>query len=210
MDSKELAETMEVALSKKCVMNWDLQNNFERSSVLTNLVIVTSPKCSLNNDLYTVKFNNIFLITDLVDNHLSKDTLQIKAYGYTYKDEIISLKVAGSIINYSSLIIVVVMIGLSIFQSMAVGSVWNFVNMIQMLSYLPILDCYIPDNLEIFLTEYITAKSIVIPFNIIPDFPYNPLKYLELFLTDPFNETFGELDFESINFIYNFADELLT
>jgi len=72
------------------------------------------------------------------------------------------------------------------------------------------LDCNVPNIFKLLLTEYLTITKVAIPFNLIPDFPFNPLSQLTRFLTEPLNERFGELNYESISFIFNFSEELLT
>ena len=102
------------------------------------------------------------------------------------------------------------MIGISLFQSVALGSFWIFINMIQMLFYLPTLDCILPYNFEIFISEYMSIKDVSIPFNILPDFLWNPLNIFSGLMTLPFNERLFEKGYESLSFLYNFGNELLT
>jgi hypothetical protein len=77
--------------------------------------------------------------------------------------------------------------------------------MLQILSYLPGLNCYIPFNLEVFLT----IKDVAIPFNMLPDFPFSPLELTEYFMTDPLTEKLSTIGYESISFIFNFSDEIV-
>eukprot|EP00826_Nyctotherus_ovalis_P053387 TRINITY_DN6930_c0_g2_i1.p1 TRINITY_DN6930_c0_g2~~TRINITY_DN6930_c0_g2_i1.p1 ORF type:complete len:134 (+),score=13.30 TRINITY_DN6930_c0_g2_i1:75-476(+) len=97
-----------------------------------------------------------------------------------------------------------------LFQSVAIQSFWSLINMIQVLSYLPLLNLSIPSNLEIFLDEYLSFKGLTFPFDIFPKLSFGPEKFAELFSTEAFGELFGLHGFESFNFLYVFCDELFT
>ena len=79
-----------------------------------------------------------------------------------------------------------------------------------MISYLPLINCKIPTNLQIFLTNYLSVAKIVIPFQLLPAFIPNPLAFLTDFLTEPFSYLYSYCGYYSLSFIYNFASELFT
>ncbi len=89
-------------------------------------------------------------------------------------------------------------------------SFWAFVNMLQILSYLPVIDCFVPSNLEIFLTKYLAISKTVFQFQIVPSSFPNPLSWMGFFLTSPLNIRLELMGYNSVNFLYNFADELFT
>ena len=210
LDSKLLSETIDVSLKKKCEIDWVLIKNFQADTIHGTFQIKVSPKCSLNRDTYIVLFKDRSKIQDLAGNYLATEFLTTKTREYKYRvtDEIAII--IGATIKYATISTFAFMLFLSVFHGHAVGSLWHFINMIQILSYLPLLNCDLPDNFRMVLTEYLSDDLFVLPFDIIPQFPYNPLNYLSAFITEPFNEKFEDLDYESISFIFNFSDELLT
>ena len=72
------------------------------------------------------------------------------------------------------------------------------------------LESTMPDNLQTFLTTYLTIGSISIPYNILPDFIPNPKDMIRDFLTKPLSDRFRSAGFESLSFIYNFGDQIST
>lgn len=215
-DSISLASTMQVTLKAtgSCTLTWQLKDLFSMNTVIKKLTIEVSPKCSSQGSIksYIVTFENPSLIPSVDDQLLEDTILTVKANRYysISKEKSIALDLIGNTFSSASTITLLLMLGISLFQSTAIESLWSFVNMLQLLSYLPGLNIYIPSNLETFLTEYLTVKDITIPFNKLPDFPFNPLNYLEVFATNPFTEKLEAIGYESISFISNFSDEILT
>ena len=72
------------------------------------------------------------------------------------------------------------------------------------------INCYIPQNLEQFLTTYLIMQNLVIPFNIFPSFIPNPLSIFSGFLSASFVANFKLRGIQSLSFLYNFADQLFT
>ena len=212
LNSDLLAETMSVSLNKKCEFTWTLRSKFDEGIVFTELRIDVSPSCSFEEErtYYKVHFSNTLLITDLSDNKLATTTLIIKVPKYLYRKIEEQAKVVGLVIQYASTSTLVLMLGLSIFQGCAVGSVWHFINMLQILSYLPLLDCEIPNNFRVVLSNSLMGTRLVIPFDLLFYPSFNPLRYFIDFDTDPLNEKFIDGGYESISFMANFAEELLT
>lgn len=209
VSSKALEKVMEVSL-KKCEFTWKLLSTFPAYSALTELTIEIFPKCSLKRaDICTVTFKNRMVITDLSGNSLETETVKAKLPEHRFTSSEAALVAAGTAISAASTGTLVFALGVSLLQGYAVGSLWHFVNMVQILSYIPLLNGCVPANYKIVLTDYLAVKSIVLPFDVLPDF-FDPLSHLSRFLTDPLNEKFSELDYESISFIFNFGDEMLT
>ena len=80
-------------------------------------------------------------------------------------------------------------VGLNPFKSNP--SFWILSDMMQMLSYLPLINCRIPENLEVFLTEYFGISKLSIPFDLLPDWVPNPTNFLKNFRTDAYNNYFS-------------------
>eukprot|EP00826_Nyctotherus_ovalis_P018376 TRINITY_DN15501_c0_g1_i13.p1 TRINITY_DN15501_c0_g1~~TRINITY_DN15501_c0_g1_i13.p1 ORF type:complete len:281 (+),score=54.01 TRINITY_DN15501_c0_g1_i13:379-1221(+) len=212
VNNEELVKTMEVVLKNKCKLEWTLLDTFTENTVFTTLQIKASPKCSFDRggNTYIVHFKSNWLIEDTSGNALATNTLTAKAQKYEYAESEEAAAAVGAVIKYTTLGTFVFMVFLSLFQGYAVSSFCHFINMLQILSYLPVLNCELPSNYRIVLTEYLSDQIVALPFSLIPEFPYNPLNYLTVFLTEPLNEKFEEMDFESVSFIFNFSEELLS
>eukprot|EP00826_Nyctotherus_ovalis_P034302 TRINITY_DN2835_c0_g2_i3.p1 TRINITY_DN2835_c0_g2~~TRINITY_DN2835_c0_g2_i3.p1 ORF type:complete len:166 (+),score=40.36 TRINITY_DN2835_c0_g2_i3:196-693(+) len=135
-----------------------------------------------------------------------------KALGYVYISE--SMKEAtesvGSAANSASTGAFLLVMGLSVLQTAVMGGLWVFVNTLQFLSYLPLINCYVPYCLQQFLTEHMSIKGVTIPFQILPDFLLTPLEAFAAFATEPFNDRLLLNGYEGLSFLYNFAEELIT
>ena len=83
-------------------------------------------------------------------------------------------------------------------------------SMIQILSYPPLMNWILPDNLINFITNYMTVNSISIPFNLFPSFLPNPMNLLNPFIFNPFNDRMAQYGYISISFIWNFGQQLFT
>jgi len=210
VSSEILKKTIDVTLLKKCEFTWKLLTTFPKNTILTELQIEILPQCTLRGgESCTLAFKNKEFVTDLNGNPLETEIIKMKL-PRSIHEESEGIKVVGEVINAASTYAVIAMLGLSLIQGYAIGPLWHFINMVQMLSYIPLLDCNVPNIFKLLLTEYLTITKIAIPFNLIPDFPSNPLSQFTRFLTEPLNEKFGELKYESISFIFNFSEELLT
>eukprot|EP00826_Nyctotherus_ovalis_P051748 TRINITY_DN6483_c0_g1_i10.p1 TRINITY_DN6483_c0_g1~~TRINITY_DN6483_c0_g1_i10.p1 ORF type:complete len:250 (-),score=84.38 TRINITY_DN6483_c0_g1_i10:889-1638(-) len=217
VNSVLLALSMSVAIrgiQDNCEFTWDLQDNFPENYELNELTINTHPKCSLKGaaQTYVVTFHNTSLITSLGGNAMSEDNLKVSALRYVYinQGQGNTLAAVGNAFSSTSWATLIGMLGMSLFQSVAIQSLWNFINMLQIISYIPVMDCFIPSNLELFLTEYLDIKNLALPLDLIPSFKYNPLNYVEAFVTDPFSEKFSLAGYQTISFIFNFSNEITT
>ena len=210
LDSKLLSETMEVNLKRNCELDWVLIDNFQANTIHEVLRINVFPKCSLDRDTYIVQFNDRSRIQDLAGNSLATEFLTAKTGRHKYRTTDDTVGTLGAIIKYSLTSTFLLMLFLSIFLGLPIGSLWHFLNMLQILSYLPMLNYDLPDNFRTVLVEYLSGDFFALPFDMIPEFPYNPLNYLSVFITEPFNERFEELEYETISFIFNFSEGLLT
>ncbi len=82
--------------------------------------------------------------------------------------------------------------------------------MVQMLSFIPLINGVMPANMEMFMKDYLSVVSITIPFSLFPSFIPNPLAWIAVFISDAFNDRFHQFGFESASFLWNFAEQLLT
>ncbi len=117
---------------------------------------------------------------------------------------------SGTALSVASWATFILALGLVLFQSVAIGSFWAFINMLQMISFLPIIDCVIPSNFETFITQYLTVGDVSFPFDTFSEYIPNPLSYLSAFITNPLDSRYFQCGFESLSFIYNFGSQLVT
>ena len=212
-----LAKTMIVKLEDMktaCGMTWQLVNRFESFTKFDTLRIKINVTCSLraNAQRFVVNFTDDSIIMDPAGNRLASTVLYARTVRYIYisDTEKAAVESTGTAFSSSSLLTLLLMLGISLFQSATIGSFWAFVNMLQILSYLPMMGCIIPYNLELFLTEYLTVKKMVFPFHLIPGIPFNPFSAFADFITKPLNDRFALSGYETLSFLFNFADELMT
>lgn len=82
--------------------------------------------------------------------------------------------------------------------------------MVQLLSFIPLLNLSIPSVLATFINNYLSVTAITFPFTLIPFNFINPLFWLSYFATPPFNSKFIDGGYYAVSFIYNFADQFFT
>jgi hypothetical protein len=91
-----------------------------------------------------------------------------------------------------------------------VGQFWAFVNLVQMLMYVPLINVALPPNFQSLLVDYLSLCQIVIPFNLLPDWVPNLQRCFDWFFTSPLSETFRTAGLASLSFLYNFSGQLTT
>lgn len=221
----EISKFMNVTIEGiDCNLNWELQESFTTKNTRISLSqqqyssnilhIQTKPKCSLpaGKAYFQVKFVYPTKITDSDYNALATSILKVKTQKFNYisDTEKAALSATGAAFDNSGIVTFIIMITISLVQSAAIGSFWSFVNMLQILGYVPAIQCFIPYNLEIFLTEYMSVKKVVFPFYLLPDFILNPARIVAAFITAPLNNRFLMVGYGSLSFIFNFSEELST
>jgi len=217
LDSDSLAQTMNVILigaPNNCEFNWTLNCTFEAYEIITEMNIVAYAKCSLQNNaqIFQVAFTKPLLVTDTSNNTLTTPTMQVysKRFVYIPDSEKAAMESTGSAFDSSSSVTFILLLGFSMFQSVAMGSFWAFINMLQMISFLPLINVELPSFFETVINDYLTIKRVSIPLKALPDFIFNPLELLASFITKPFNTKFIMSGYDSLSFLFNFADELFT
>ena len=176
--------------------------------IVRNIKTKVNLKCSLKgSEQYVVTFfSSEKPITDLANNNLTTKVLIANAIRYLYISESEKQVIAssGEAFSASGLITLGLTVGIIMFQSIAISSFWVFVDLVQLVTYLPLLNCEIPENLRIFLSNYLAMGKVTIPWNLMPDFVPQIKTYIIGFLMKPFNENWRLAGFESISFLYNF------
>lgn len=213
VNENTLKPTMQVYLKGGCELTWELAS-YKTNERLNKLEIATTPKCSLkaSQDYFVVEFNDVSLVADKDGNELGNSVAEARTmrYVYTANSDLAYSEGLGTIFNSSSFVTLGVMVFIMLFQSVSVGPFWSFINMVQFISYLPALNCELPGNLEVFLTDYMNIRKMAVPVEMLPDFVRTPLDFIQECVTGPLNEQFSLAGYESISFISNFLDELLT
>jgi len=205
-------EIMIEGLKEECPIIKNMALDFPKMTNLTSIQLRVNATCLLKGfvETYIIKFTKPAMIKDLAGNILNTPILTAKTMRAIYisPTEQAVVEGAGSSFTVSSMVTFGVVIGMSALQSTVVGGFWSFVNMVQIISYIPILKLEIPYNLQIFLTEYLTVSKVAIPFNLLPKGIPNPLDFLSAFVTDSLGENFKICGYETFSFIYNFGQEL--
>lgn len=186
---------------------WNLMNKFKNYAEFNTLTIATNITSSLKGvEQFIIVFKETSLLADLYGNPLANPQMNSKAM----KKHFITNAIGVAGIGLSSILYTTfgLIIGLNPFKSNP--SFWIFIDMMQMLSYLPLINCRIPENLEVFLTEYFGISKLSIPFDLLPDWVPNPTNFLKKFRTDPYNNNFSNSGYPSVSFIFNFGDQLIT
>lgn len=195
-------------------MTWNLSNNIVEGHPYTSLTINTKIYCTITSVqvFFVVKFLDVHSMKDDSNNTLATPILQARAFPFTYISdaEAAALSGSGGTFSASSFITFAFCLGISLFQGAAIGSFWAFVNMLQIIAYLPVINCYIPYNLEYFLTNFLQVSQVTFPWSMIPNWIPNPLALFVNFLTPPLNLRFQLCGYQTLSFIYNFASQLLT
>lgn len=188
-------------------IEWRISSKLTCNRPLEGMIIETNMKFTIRgiDEMFHIEFaSGIFL--DIGDNDLKQKKFTTAARRQLYISS--SLQTVGIGFLASTYISFIMTIGVNPFKSKP--SFWIFVSMIQMLSYIPVLDCNIPLNLDYFLTTYFGISKTSIPFDSLPSWVPNPKDLMAKFKTEPLNSKFENTGYTSISFIYNFGDQLGT
>ena len=199
---------MEGIAFDRTIIQWDFTKSFKSNTKFTELALNTTIPFTIqgNNELFTITITNNTIIQDFAGNLLLNTKFQIPAIRYLILTG--AIQIVGNlfvIVGYLGLIITM---GLSSFKSST--EFWAFLSTLQILSYLPLLDCVIPSNMKSFFTDYFGVSKSSIPFDSLPGWVPNPLNFLALFKGNPYNERFNELGYKSLSVIYNFSNQIGT
>jgi len=196
-----------------CDFKWNIKNKLDMNSDFTKFTITTNFTCSLQGfEKISLTILDPTIITDYYYNTLITLSFNSKALRYKYisSAEQAATDASGKAFSITSIITLLLIIGINLLQSAAVGSFWSFINMAQILFYVPVINVNPPANLKAFLSGYLTCIKLAVPIKSFPNWIPNPLVTLAPFITSPFNSRFFEIGYETSSFIYNFAEELIT
>lgn len=200
-------------LNSNCSLNWNIDSKYTMNKAFQNLEFKLDIKCSVKgNEYVNLNITNKLAISDLYGNYLDRTYFSAKLNKQKYTPEFIKtiVKSTGTAFSIMSILTIAILIVILLIQTIMISSFWSFVNMLQILFYIPVINGIIPTNLESFLTQYLSVIKITIPYKLLPDWFPNPLLWLGAFLTYPLNDKFKELGYNSLSFLYNFYEELTT
>ena len=113
---------------------------------------------------------------------------------------------AGSSFSSANLVILCASLAQYLLQSVALGSLWAFVNMAQIIYYTPVISTQIPANLKMFIANYMTISQIKIPISL----DFIPTTWLETMKASLVDANFQDFGLTSFSFLYNFYQQLFT
>ncbi len=212
----EFKETLEIELLgvNSCPITWSFADHYNAYEPLTALSIKTAIPCTIKGkaETFRVTFKSPHLVQDMAGNSLSTPVLTVNAIRQVYISDTEKAVIdgAGTAFSITSFLTLILFLLLSMLQSVAVGAFWAFINMLQLLSYLPIIDGKIPTNLELFLTQYLSVSKVAFPFSMFPNWVPSPNWYTDWFVTNPVNERFQTCGYQTRSFAYNFSDQIGT
>ena len=202
-------------------LSWKFANDFDNQILMDNITIIASLQCSLLGDeAFVITFKSLSIFSDSVGNKVSGNILQTRALRFNYMSPGMEAAIAGAGTTFSvvNLISFCIVLGVNMLQyynqlimlyrSAATSTFWEFVSLSQTLSFLPVLNCRIPQNLIVFLSQYVTVTSLTFPFYMLPSYLPNPLDYINSFITGPFNQKFDDLGYISSSFVWNYGGQL--
>jgi len=196
-----------------CDFIWNIKNKLSMNSEFRKFTISMNISCSLQgHEKITLSITDSKIITDYYNNTLVTTSFSAKALRFKYvsSTEQAATDASGKAFSITSIASLLVIIGINLLQSAAMGSFWSFINMTQLLFYIPTINVLIPSNLRTFLSSYLSVVKIAIPLDVLPDWIPNPLDTLSPFITNPFNSRFLEIGYGTTSFVLNFAEELIS
>jgi len=209
ISSNELKNHLEISLSgcNKNDFRWNVANNFTANDPINKLLINTEILCTIKGtETIYFKLKTEGLFKDIYGNSLKPVELKSRSNSQTYMSDEEKAVVTGTgdVFGTTSMLTLGLVIGINLVQSTAVESFWTFINMLQMLSLVPLIDCNMPAILYKFMTEYLSVAKVALPIKLVP------YEFIYKFETKPFNSRFYENGYESTSIIINFIDQLTT
>lgn len=188
-------------------LTWYLESDISPHRAIQILEINTDINFNvrgIDEMLHIIFDNDTFL--DSNGRELNKKTFDVPARRQLYISEVLAK--LGSVFLWLTYATLIITIGINPFKSKP--SFWVFMSLMQMLSYIPVLNSIAPETLKLILTTYFGVSKSSIPFELLPSWIPNPKDFIAKFETDPLNSKFDETGYRSKSFIYNFCDQLGT
>eukprot|EP00826_Nyctotherus_ovalis_P059930 TRINITY_DN8378_c0_g5_i5.p1 TRINITY_DN8378_c0_g5~~TRINITY_DN8378_c0_g5_i5.p1 ORF type:complete len:222 (+),score=12.65 TRINITY_DN8378_c0_g5_i5:225-890(+) len=200
--------TLEIPPGQLLELDWNFTESYTDTGARNYIKITPEIKRSLKGRIETffVTFLDRTLVRDYYNNSLSTAIVSgPAARNIAILPAFEDTGTAFNAVNYIALI-------LSLLLSMKSNAAfWAFLGTIQIISYVPLLHCVVPQNLKFFIKEYFSITKPSIPFDQLPEFIPDPLVLIKKnFEIAPENIKIIEARYTSICFLYNFGYQLLT
>jgi len=200
---------------ENCNMSYQVCSRIDHDILINSLKICTFVECSLKGKVeeFIVDFRNVSdFMQDFGQNKLITSTIRIKSIRYLYVSDVqqIAVESTGNFFRTATLLTLGLVLGMNLIQSMAVNSFWDFVNMLQVIVYIPLISFSFPYNFQTFITKYLTISRITVPFKLFGDYIPNPLSLFDAFILGDIEERFEKCGYESYSFLYNMSEQLST
>ena len=205
---------MEVNLANtkgSCNVSWQLSTSFAELIAINQMIIHTNVSCSLiGTEIFVIRFKRPDFITDLSNNSMTSSVYKAQALKYVPDSVKAAVSQAGTTFTASAFATFGLVLLMNLVKSAAIGSFWAFVNMLQILSYIPLINFNLPYNLETFMTQYLSVSKITPPYSALPNWIPNVTSYFSSFFIGLSGYRFTLCGYETWSFLYNFSDELTT
>lgn len=188
-------------------LDWSFASNYATTVKSKYMLIEPVVPYTLKGKVETffVNFQNREFIEDISQSKLQTASVSAPALKMDVIKE--ELKTAGSLLSASSYITLLVSVLLSFKSNPAF---WVYIGMMQLLSYIPLLDCTVPSNFVYFVKEFFGVSKASIPFDSFPSWVPNPTPLINKFKIAPSYENAVDTGYDSVCFIYNFGYQLFT
>ncbi len=199
-----------VSASKTCTLIWTPIAPSVKLGTVSQIEANTEIRCSISGK--TEKIRLVFTDPTLFR---SQDDVALGAYEVSAKlyrsrwmgtSEQQAVDALGTAVKSASILLFALSMAQYLLQSVALGSFWAFVNMLQILMYTPVMNAYVPEGLLQFMTNYLSVSQMQLPFSvdILPDSWTGSLKSQLL------NVNLQDFGLSSASFLYNFCDQFVT
>lgn len=199
-----LEKHVKVALRLSADLSTELEWDFAENYLITGH---RKKECNLKGkaETFFVTFLERNLIRDYYQNSLGTSVISAPSVRMVQVPEAVSQSgTAFNVMNYAGLVMTLLLFGKSN------PAFWVFLSTIQVISYVPLLHCTVPGNLEIFIKEYFGASKASIPFDSLPEWVPNPTSLIKQFVVKPGDSRVLEAGYDSVCFLYNFGPQLFT
>jgi len=207
LNSTQIKNKIEINIKECSEFEWDFANNFTANQHINRVLINTQALCHLTgHESIIFKILSTGLFKDTSGNALKPLNIKTNAHAQNYMTDVEKavMENTGNFFSLSSMVTFGIIVGVNMIQMTAVESFWTFINMLQMLSIIPLVDCNLPANLMKFFIEYLSVAKVALPVEIVP------YDFISKFENMPYNRRFAENGYENTSIIVNFIDQLTT
>ena len=118
------------------------------------------------------------------------------------------VKSSGTYIQYLTMITFLLQLLICIFFAGSINILLPLFNLIQLILLIPLLELELPENLRVFISEYLQFASFNFEFLYNPFHRWNLIDLSEVNI-NPFNDNFEENDVKSRSLMVNYGGQLM-